>query len=180
MHRRNILEYLEGHAPSCFEEIETVRRFRQFVEETPTCFERTHKAGHVTGSAFILSSDKKRVLLAHHAKLQSWLQLGGHADGCSDVLDVAHREAVEESGLSEILPCLTPQIPIDFDTHEIPANKKDEAHLHFDVRFVFYSLEEKFICSNESLALKWVPLEQVPHLTSEPSVLRVIRKIQLA
>jgi 8-oxo-dGTP pyrophosphatase MutT (NUDIX family) len=57
------------------------------------------KIGHVTGSAWIVSPDRQKVVLLHHFKLDRWLQPGGHADGDPDILGVALREAEEETGL---------------------------------------------------------------------------------
>jgi 8-oxo-dGTP pyrophosphatase MutT (NUDIX family) len=180
MHREHILKNLVAYKPSSPEEMRIVEKFTCFVKTTPDCFERTHAPGHVTGSAFVLSEDYSCVLLALHAKLQRWLQLGGHADGCPHVHEVAHREAVEESGLSSLVPYLSSAIPIDYDVHEIPANKKEGVHLHYDVRYVFHSKDSKFICSNESLELKWIPLDEIPNYCNEPSTLRVIKKIQVS
>ena len=177
MHRSAILKTLDEYQPRSSPEVEIRDRFVQFVQTTPTCFERTHETGHVTGSSFVLSPDKSCLLLNFHAKLQKWFALGGHADGCSDVLDVAHREAIEESGLTKIqLHRIT---PIDLDIHEIPANKKESAHYHYDVRFVFHSQTSDFVCSHESKELTWVLLEEVSRYTEDPSILRVIEKLRL-
>ncbi|GIS47576.1 MAG: hypothetical protein Ct9H90mP20_2460 [Candidatus Neomarinimicrobiota bacterium] len=35
--------------------------------------------------------------MTHHYQLNKWLQLGGHADGNENLLDVATNEAIEES-----------------------------------------------------------------------------------
>ncbi len=43
-------------------------------------FLKSNNKGHFTGSAWIVSPDKKYVLMTYHRKLQMWLQLGGHAD----------------------------------------------------------------------------------------------------
>jgi 8-oxo-dGTP pyrophosphatase MutT (NUDIX family) len=57
----------------------------------------------MTGSAWIVDNTGENILLTHHAKLNRWLQPGGHADGDEDILNVAQREAEEETGLK----CLT-------------------------------------------------------------------------
>ena len=56
------------------------------------------------------------VLMTHHKKLNIWVQLGGHADGESDIAQVAMREAHEESGLDD-LRLVTPEI-FDIDIHD--------------------------------------------------------------
>jgi hypothetical protein len=81
---------------------------RQFVDcfieliQHPDAFQRSHLPGHITGSAWICNIEGSEVLLTHHAKLNRWLQPGGHADGEEDVVRVALREAEEETGLAGI------------------------------------------------------------------------------
>ena len=177
MHREALLKNLANYQALSSEEEEIILRFKQFVETTSACFERSHKPGHITGSAFVFSADRSCILMTHHAKLKKWLHLGGHADGCPNVHEVAHREAVEESGISNILPLLQPHLPIDFDIHEIPASKKEDSHFHYDVRYVFRAEHDNFICSDESLALKWVPLREISSYCNEPAILRAIKKL---
>lgn len=178
MHREDILKKLGDYQRTYFDEEETVQRFRQFIESTADCFERSHGPGHITGSAFVLSADQSCVLFTLHTKLQKWLQLGGHADGCSAIHEVALKETIEESGLSQFFPHHNSVIPIDFDIHTIPPNKKEKEHLHYDVRFIFHAQKDNFICSNESLSLKWIPLDEILLYNNDPAILRVIKKIK--
>ena len=99
MHRRNLLERLRVYRKTYPAELLLIDRFVDFVEGNADCFVRSNLEGHVTGSAWLVSPDGKKVLLTHHKKLGRWLQLGGHADGESDVLLVSQRETEEESGL---------------------------------------------------------------------------------
>jgi len=178
MHRSHILQVIMNYGCLYPTEKEIVRKFQQFIQTSPACFERSCERGHITGSAFVLSQDKSAVLLALHAKLNKWLQLGGHADGCPHVDEVAFREAVEESGLKK-LRFYPNSAPIDLDIHEIPKNKLTKEHLHYDVRFLLISEEKDFICSDESLSLKWVPLDAVHLYSQEPSLLKAIDKIRV-
>ena len=50
------------------------------IVKNEDCFSKSNNKGHFTGSAWIVSPDKKYVLMTYHRKLQMWLQLGGHAD----------------------------------------------------------------------------------------------------
>lgn len=130
-----------------------------------------HIGGHVTGSAFVLSPDGGSVLLTHHAKLDRWLQLGGHCDGVADVRFVALKEAYEESGLAR-LRLLRDEV-FDIDIHRIPALGAEPAHLHYDVRFLMQAEAGALVASSESRALAWVPLDRLESRTSAPSVLRL-------
>ena len=147
----------------------------RFVEQHVDCLLRACAPGHLTGSAWIVSPDRTRVLLTHHLKLDKWLQLGGHADGDGDLLAVALREAREESGLSR-LHAVSPAI-FDLDRHSIPARKTDPEHYHYDLRFLLESdPAEPLAVSPESKDLAWVELERVSTLNAEESIGRMVRK----
>lgn len=145
------------------------QRLMDFCNSEPQAFGRDPETGHVTGSAFVLSADRNSVLLTHHKKLNRWFQLGGHCDGIADVPFVALKEAYEESGLGRIRP-LSDQV-FDVDIHEIPANARDCAHGHYDVRYLFQAEAVEIAPSDESHALAWVPLKQLEEVTDSPGVL---------
>jgi 8-oxo-dGTP pyrophosphatase MutT (NUDIX family) len=117
--------------------------------------------------------------MTHHKKIGKWLQLGGHADGESNLFLVAKREVNEESGLTKF-HAMSEEI-FDLDIHTIPALNSEPAHIHYDVRFLFEasSESEKITVSNESLDVAWVPIENVVKLNPEKSMSRMIKKTKL-
>ena len=176
MHRNKLTDLLaEYRRRNTGESTPTIARFENLVSRQPRCFDRDcFDDGHVTGSAVVLNLAGTAMLMTHHAKLGRWLQLGGHADGETDPLAVASREAVEESGLG-VRPCCT--WPIDLDIHAIPARGRDPRHFHYDVRFLLQvEASEAFKATAESLALAWVPLAEVEAVAREESILRLARK----
>ena len=176
MHRNPLLAKLKRHLPIDQHEHSMLERILNFVKENPNCFDRTLLIGHITGSAFIVNKKKTHTLMTHHQKLDKWLQLGGHSDGDPNTLNVALREALEESGLKNIMP-ISEDI-FDVDVHEIPARKNEPTHYHYDIRFLFEADDtEKLIITNESNDLRWILLEQMENYTKEESVLRMVRKI---
>ncbi len=150
---------------------------QEFCKNEPRAFDRDPATGHVTGSAFVMSQDMESVLLTHHAKLDRWLQLGGHCDGIADVPFVARKEAYEESGLRQIERLGTGVF--DVDIHEIPARRTEAAHLHFDVRYLFRAVSGTVSVSEESHALEWVPVGKLGDYTDAPSVLVLREKLDL-
>ena len=138
------------------------------------------QAGHVTGSAWIVSPDRSQILLIHHRKLDRWLQPGGHADGDPDVAAVALREAQEETGLTSLkLIASTECKPaiFDVDVHQIPARNQVPEHLHYDIRFLLEAdPDEPFGFSDEIKAIQWFSLKNAYNLTDSESILRLIRK----
>ncbi|MBT6051377.1 MAG: NUDIX hydrolase, partial [Candidatus Scalindua sp.] len=95
MHRKGLIQQLRDYHAEWKDESGMVERFIEFVSTNEDCFERKLKEGHITGSAWVVSKDGRQVLLTHHKKLNRWFQLGGHADGNSDILRVAMQEALE-------------------------------------------------------------------------------------
>lgn len=179
MHRKPLLELLARYEARHPEEAAAVARVRALVAARADCFERSCPPGHVTGSAFVLSPDRRRALLVHHRKLDRWLQPGGHADGESDVAQVALREAREETGI-DALAFVGPggePAPFDLDVHEIPARPGEPAHEHHDVRFLLVARGDGAArASEESHAVRWVALDGIEALTDDESVLRMARK----
>jgi len=170
-----LLSLLKNYHPT--DEHEEAMRdcIRAFVTDHGECFQRSLTIGHVTASAWLLNLDGSRVLLTHHRKLDRWLQLGGHVDGQSDVLQAALREAMEESGIDEIVPIS--RAIFDVDIHQIPEHGGESAHFHYDIRFLLQVREsERFVVSVESKELRWVSKEELPALPTDESVLRMHRK----
>lgn len=147
----------------------------RFVEEHPDCFERSCLVGHLTGSAWIVDAARTRTLLTHHRKLDKWLQLGGHADGETDVLAVALKEAREEGGITKLRAIGTGVF--DVDRHWIPERKGVPGHWHYDLRFLIEAdPAEPIVVSDESHDVAWVALDQVAVLNPEESMARMVRK----
>lgn len=144
-------------------EKETIQRFRDFIENSKNHFSRENTFGHFTGSAWLLSPCQRDVVLTHHKKLGKWIQLGGHADGNRNLANVAYKEAIEESGLLEIEILKNKNCKIsafDLSIHEIPTYKDVEAHLHFDLCFLFQAKGTNLICSSESHAVEWLSIDK--------------------
>ena len=176
MSRKDLLEELENYISIYPEEQSFRDKFLDLIENYENCFDRSLSIGHITASSWIVNETRSHALLTHHAKLNLWLQLGGHVDGDSDILNAALREAQEESGLENIL-VLKPSI-YDIDIHKIPARKHEPEHYHYDIRYLFMANQhDSLIVSNESKDLKWVALEKIPALVhNERSITRMVEK----
>ncbi|GAB3336412.1 NUDIX hydrolase [Larkinella ripae] len=175
MHRQALLDLLECHQPVDETEQNMLAQTIHFVKNHPDCFERQLKIGHVTGSAWIVSPDRRQVVLLHHAKLDRWFQPGGHADGDPDILGVARREAEEETGLPNVR-VVSPAI-FDVDVHTIPARGEEPEHLHYDIRFLLEAdTGQPFIRTRETKGVRWVDVDKIAELTAEKSIIRMNSK----
>jgi ADP-ribose pyrophosphatase YjhB (NUDIX family) len=98
--------------------------------------------GHVTTSAAVLNRTGTKILLVHHRFLHKWLPPGGHYEAPGSLWESALREVAEETGVVDVEPHEWTKthggMPIDVDTHPIPANpnKGEAQHVHHDFRFL--------------------------------------------
>lgn len=176
MHRKILLDLLEKHSPIDENELKMTNETIEFVKTNEDCFKRELLIGHVTGSAWIVNNTRTHVLMMHHRKLNQWFQPGGHCDGDPDVLNVALKEANEETGLKN-LKVVNGEI-YDVDVHQIPERKGIPAHFHYDVRFLIEAdMNEPLIVTEESNDLAWVSLEKIAEHNDSESIMRMARKI---
>ena len=147
-----------------------------FYKTERTVFSKSNKKGHFTGSGWIVSPDKRKILMTHHKIINKWLQLGGHADGEGDLLKVALRESIEESGFREFK--VLNETIFDLDIHKIPKTDSETSHFHYDVRFLLEAdpSKESIVVSDESYDVAWIPIEGVLELNPETSIRRMIEK----
>ncbi len=180
MDRADLMQLLDRYRGRHPDEMATIDRVRTLLDDYERCFFRDCFPGHITSSAWIVSRESRSVLLTHHLKLERWLQLGGHADGESDVLASALREAEEESGLRDFsaIPRTGACEILDIDVHDIPARASEPLHQHHDIRFLFEVSEAQVIRhqENESKEVRWFLGDAIETHFDEESLLRMARK----
>jgi 8-oxo-dGTP pyrophosphatase MutT (NUDIX family) len=165
-----MLDILRNHTPDAGEE-QHLRDICDLIEtHGDRAFYRDHfTPGHMTGSGLLISADGSRVLMNHHKFLNIWICFGGHADGEKDILNVALREVIEESGIEDVEPVATSIFSVD--VHGIPHNSKknEPAHKHFDIRYLFRvrnASNENFAESDESQSLRWCNYQEAKLLAA--------------
>ncbi|MBT2397227.1 NUDIX hydrolase [Streptomyces sp. ISL-100] len=130
--------------------------------------------GHVTAGAALLRPDG-RVLTIEHRALRKWLLPGGHVEESdTTLLDAAMRELAEETGISPDQVEPDSGVPLHIDAHPIPANdaKGEQAHQHFDFRYLFRTTVDLVELQEEEVtAYSW---QFADMLTAEPLRSRVM------
>ncbi|MGB5517263.1 MAG: NUDIX hydrolase [Gammaproteobacteria bacterium] len=177
MHRQELLGLLKRHKTHFIEEAGYISRAIAFVEAHADCFHRKLWPAHVTGSTWVVSPDRSRVIMLHHRKHDQWFQPGGHADGDADILRVALRETSEETGLPPSEVRLLSTDVFDVDIHTIPASKRGPQHDHIDIRFLVEIDDSAGLPgSDESHDVIWVTLNNVSRYNNNRSTYRMVDK----
>jgi len=168
------------HTPSMLECIdETVRRYytifpneaarhpllRAQVADGDELTSRRNFRGHITTSATVLNDSATRVLLIHHKFFNLWLPPGGHYEGDASLWDSGVREVLEETGVSSAQKHPWTQlhaVPVDIDSHPIPANasRGEPAHTHHDFRFLAIASDDSALNPQieEVHEVRWEPV----------------------
>ena len=179
MDRSQLIHSLNNYQTTFEEEKEAIPRFKSLLLNFSNCYERLLITGHLTASAWIIDEFGTSALLAHHKKLNCWLQPGGHADGDENIINVAIREAKEETGLKSFK--LIDGNIFDIDIHFIPRHKDIQSHYHHDIRFLFVADKtENYVISDESNELAWIPMDKLGDFTKNNiSINRMVLKTKL-
>ena len=176
MNTAKLLSALTSHRAHDAEEQQHREKIISFVERNMRqWWRRSTLDGHITASAWVLNAARTHALLLHHAKLDCWVQPGGHIDD-SDASPAAGawREAREETGLVALR--LIDENLFDVDVHAIPARGEEPAHLHYDLRYLIISPDSTVTVSGESLGARWIALDKLARPPFERSISRMAEK----
>lgn len=125
--------------------------------------------GHFTASAFVIAPDRRSVLLIHHARLQRWLQPGGHIEASDTSLEAAaRREVAEETGVTAMTRLGSGVLRID--AHHIPERAPEPAHVHIDLALGFRALDGAIGPIEEVLDARWVAIDELARYDVDDAV----------
>lgn len=157
-------QQLAAYVP--FNEQETIdREVALRCLQQPDIYLRTNELVHVTSSAWIVNHERTKVLMAYHNIMQSWAWLGGHADGETDLLKVALKEAREESGVKNIRPVSEELYSVEMLTVDghVKRGRYVNSHLHLNATYLLEADEadELFVKADENSGVRWIPINEV-------------------
>ncbi len=153
----------------------------RFLRTGENCFSRDNRTAHFTASSWIVNRERTKVLMAYHNLYQAWAWTGGHADGDTDLLAVALREATEETGV-HARPLSRDVFSLEIltvDGHE-KRGMYVPSHLHMNVTYLLEADEWENIRpkADENKAVRWFPLQEALAQCSEKwMVQRVYTKL---
>ena len=168
----NLRKQIQSFVP-CNPQEETDRQLLlQWLESGKDILNRENQIAHMTASAWVVSPDKTKVLMAYHNLYDSWAWLGGHADGEADLRAVAAREAMEESGIRQVRPLSDG--PISVEILSVAGHEKKgryvSCHLHLNMTYLFEADPEESlqIKADENSQVGWISVDEIPEKSTEP------------
>ena len=174
-------QLLRQFEPACEAETDARNKLLQDLQtRRKELFYRT-ATPHLTASLWVMDAACRQVLMVHHNIYNSFSWTGGHADGETDLLAVAVREAEEESGVQQlILP--TAQL-LSLEVLPVIAHvRRGEpvaAHQHYCAVFAAFAdptlpLQHR---PEENSAARWLPADQLADYVTETAMLPLYAKL---
>ncbi len=179
----NIEQQIADYKPYNEQEAHDQAVMRRFLPHSRFIFTRENEVAHMTASSWLLNATHDKVLMIYHNIYHSWAWTGGHADGDRDLLAVAKREAMEETGVTEIRAISEDIFSLEIltvDGHE-KRGVYVPSHLHLNVSYLLEADEEEVlrIKPDENSGVRWFSMEEALAACSEPWMIeRVYKKAE--
>jgi len=173
-------EAFKNYQPKNEQEERDLKLINDFIEKNDDALERSNLCAHVTSSAFVLNKSLTKILFAYHHIYDSWAWVGGHNDGDPDLLNVAIKEAIEETGNQTIRPFSKDIFTVDviYVKNHIKHGMYIPDHLHLNATYLLIADEDAIIKHNpkEHKGVKWFELDDVFNHISEERMIPVYKK----
>lgn len=161
---------LTGYQATGETETRDLERMRRLAATAPDPWSRLLPL-HFTASALVVHPPTRRVLLRWHVKHGRWLQVGGHGDpGETSPLEIALREATEETGLTDLVPWPDEALRHVAVCH-VPPSAAEPEHEHADLRYILATGNpDAIVAENEHSPLRWLSLDEAAELVGGNNV----------
>ena len=174
-------EMIERYVPYNEQEENDKEMMLEYIRTFKDVLTRENRMCHFTASNWIINKERTKVLMIYHNIYKSWAWTGGHADGDSNLLHVALKEAEEETGLKN-LKLLSNGIYgiqiVTVDSH-VKRGKFVPSHLHLDCCFLVEADEEEVlrIKEDENSGVKWIDIDKAVEVTREEKMKPIYIKL---
>ncbi|TSI05959.1 NUDIX hydrolase [Lysinibacillus sp. BW-2-10] len=177
----NLKQQIEQYQPYNAQEIKDQELILKYMDLFDNLLTRENEFAHFTASAWVVNQDRTKVLMAYHNIYQSWSWVGGHADGNTNLLEVALKETQEETGLQKIKPVSDEMYSIEIlgvAAHEKKGNHI-ATHVHLNVTYLIEADENELlqIKPDENSDIGWFTFEDAIAASTEPEMKVVYKKL---
>jgi len=175
-------EVILGYEPNNEQEKNDKAVILDYIDHFSTnILTRQNQIAHMTSSGLILNKYLDKILMIHHNIYKTWTWTGGHADGNGDMLEVAIKEAKEETGVLDIVPLTNDMISIDIIPvyGHVKRERYVSSHLHLNTSFVLIANENDKLLLNkeETSGVKWIEVSRLSEYSNEPYLVDIYNKI---
>lgn len=168
---RKLKRDIEAFLPYNEQEERDKELLLQYLSSGEDVFIRENRGAHFSASAWVVNHSHDKVLLAYHNIYDSWAWTGGHADGERDLLKVAVREVMEETGITTVKPVIEDIFSLEVltvDGHE----KKGvyvSSHLHLNVTYLLEGDDREVLRKkeDENSAVGWFGADECLNVINE-------------
>lgn len=177
----NLRKQIENYEPYDEQEKSDKELMLKYIDTFDDVLTRENKMCHFTASNWIVNKDRTKVLMIYHNIYKSWAWTGGHADGDSDLLQVALKEAKEETSLKNLKVLNDGIFSIQIlpvDSH-IKREKFVSAHLHLECCFLLEANEDELlkIKMDENSGVAWIDIDKVIQSSNEKRMKPIYAKL---
>lgn len=178
---KEFIEMINKYQPSNEHEEKDKEVILTFCNQHDNAFDRKNNIAHITSSSWIVNKERTKVLLIYHNLYDSWGWCGGHNDNDQDCLNVAKKEAMEETSIQTIQ--VLSSTPISLEVLPVWCHYKKgvfvNSHLHLNVTYLFEADETAPIQmkEDENSDVAWILVEEVQNIVREPQMIPIYHKL---
>ena len=174
----NLKDTIEKYVPYNEQEAKDKETMLKYINTFDDVLTRNNEFAHFTASSWVVNKDRTKVLMIYHNIYKSWSWTGGHADGDSDLLNVAIRELKEETGIKNVKVIGDNPLSLEImgvDGH-IKRGKYVSSHEHLNVTYLMEVDENEVtrIKEDENSGVRWINVDEIKDTVTEKWVLEKI------
>ena len=174
----NWIESIKNYIPYNSQEAKDKDLIIECINKFNNILTRENLIAHITSSGYIVNKERSKVLMIYHNIYQSWSWTGGHADGDSNLLHVAIKEAKEETGLKNVTPITENILGLDVlnVNGHVKKGKYISSHLHLSIAYLLEANEqdELIINEEETNGVKWIPIDELHIHCTEDHIVKTV------
>ena len=175
------LEQIKNYEPYNEQEAADKKQILYYASIFNDLLTRNNVIAHFSASSFIFNKTRDKIIFIYHNIYKAWTWTGGHADGNENLVEVALKEAEEETGLKNLKVLSDGIYSLEIVTvnGHVKRGKYVSSHLHYDCCFLLEADENDpiRIKEDENKGVKWVNIEDVCKIVSEPVMIPVYTKL---
>ena len=162
--KQNLINALQIYVPYNEQEERDRDIMLQLLKTQENILERENQTAHFSASSWLLNKEHTKVLMIYHNIYHSWSWTGGHADGEANLLEVAKREAMEETGIKNITTVSDEIYSVEILTVDghVKRGSYVPSHIHLNVTYLMDADEQEVlrVKPDENSGVKWFFLDE--------------------